>query len=167
MTARWILFLIAGFSISGCAFLDIGPRQKDPVNGTTYPATVPTRSLNEAPTAESFVGPGIEGLYAELQADAARVKSGLCGYGIKPHPSKGRLAPYTRYQSPETPANPAAFNIRQIVIKFVEGSAVRLRDGQLQQVKETDAVGTRERLARAGLEPDDVLRDFDCIQQSR
>ena len=115
------------------------------------PAQTPVRPFSEAPTADNFIAPGLEGLYAELRKDTQRDVPEL------------QLAAYTPYKSPDTPPNPAAYNIRQIVVKFVEGSAVRLRNGELQQVQETDALQTRGRLPRAGLEPADVQRDLIAI----
>ncbi len=165
MTMRWILLLIVGLSVSGYVFFGVGLKKSGIVNNTTYPVSETIRSLNKPPP-ENFVTPGIQGLYAELRKDTAWGKKGICGLKSNSRPSGTQLAPYTRYQSPDTPANPVAFNIRQIVIKFVEGTAMRLRDGQLQQVKETDAVEMRERLTRAGLESDEVQRDLTAFNKA-
>jgi hypothetical protein len=115
------------------------------------------RSLADAPSPENYVAPGIEGLYAQLAGGKSPKP------GAKPLPPRVKLAPYTRYEPRETPPDLGAFNLRQIVVKFTEGSAVRLRGKQLQRVDEAEAVETAPRLGRAGLEPADVareLRDF-------
>jgi len=118
------------------------------------PTQVSVRPLSEAPTAENFIAPGLEGLYAELRKDTQQDETEL------------QLASYTPYKSPDTPPNPAAYNIRQIVVKFVEGSAVRLRNGELQRVEETFALQTRGRLPRAGLEAAGVQRDLIAISDA-
>jgi hypothetical protein len=106
--------------------------------------------LEIEPIPYDFVAPGIEGLYADLRRDAER------GYPERPE----KLALYEPYETPDTPPDESAFNLRQIVVKFAEGSAVRLRSGRLERADDTESLDTADRLARYGLEPGNVINDL-------
>lgn len=106
----------------------------------------PPPSLEGAPKPQYFVAPGIEGVYAQLR---------------KPSRTKDvPLKPYEPYGSIATPADPSKFNVRQVVVKFVEGSGVRLREGALVVSAEPAATESAARLPRAGLEPGMVQADL-------
>jgi hypothetical protein len=115
------------------------------------PLILPTptpRRLEDAPPPEHFIAPGIEGVYAQLRS--------FKGKNLK----EVKLKPYEPYRSPKTPPDPSRFNIRQIVLKFIEGSGVRLRDGALVVSEEPTATETRVRLTRIGLEPARVASEL-------
>ena len=105
------------------------------------------------PSPEHYIAHGIDGVYAQL-------RGGKHEPGAKPRPPRKKLKRYTRYENRETPPHPGVYNLRQIVVKFVEGSSVRLRRKQLRRVDEVDARETASRLARAGLEPENVRREL-------
>ncbi len=113
----------------------------------------PTRSMEQAPAPERYIAPGIEGVYAQLRQSKTRYK-------------EVKLQAYEPYRNPVTPADPARFNLRQIVVKFVEGSGVRLREDKLVVSEEPAAVETRARLGRSGLEPSMVAADLARITDS-
>lgn len=116
--------------------------------------------LEKAPAAEFYVDKGVSGLFAQLRS-ADNVQ---CGTATE-KPANPEQARYSPYVSPDTPADPRRFNLRQIVIKLVEGSAVRLRNGELQQVADVGAVDKEQRLPRSGLSDADVLRDLEAINK--
>jgi len=103
--------------------------------------------LQGGPKPDFYIAPGVEGIYAQLRTPSR----------TRPVP----LAPYEPYRSPATPADPTKFNTRQIVVKFVEGSAIRLRENALVVSGEPTATETSSRLARASLEPPMVQADLD------
>ena len=100
--------------------------------------TAESRRLTDLPDAQSFVAPGMDGLYSALAADPAG------------EPRSG-LEPYVSYTSPDTPADPAFFNIAQIVVKFVEGSSVGLDGAKLVVTREVKDPANVDRLRRAGV----------------
>jgi serine protease len=104
----------------------------------------PERSLENSPVPDYFIKPGISGIYSKLRT------------GAGDRTVARRLVPYQSYATPATPSDPSKYNIRQIVVKFVEGSAIRLRNGALAVSSEPEAIKTRARLSRAGLEPQTV-----------
>ena len=141
----------------------VAPTPRRPPRADTAPqvpvATAPP-SLDDAPPPENFVAPGLAGLYAELRRAEAANRGRRPPRPLRPEP----LAPYERYQSPETPADARYFAIGQIVVKFIEGSGVRKRDGTL--VGSGAEADVRSRLARSGLEPsavDEELATFNKI----
>ena len=106
----------------------------------------PPRSLKDAPPPQNFIAPGIEGIYAQLR-----------------RPSRFRdapLQPYEAYQNYPTPPDASKFNLRQIVVKFVEGSAVRFRKDSLLVSADPADTDTSARLGRVGLEPAIVAEDL-------
>lgn len=107
--------------------------------------------LELTPIPHDFVVKGMEGLYADLRRDAE--KEG-------PPKTPEKLVPYEPYKSPDTPADQSVFNLRQIVVKFAEGSAVRLRSGSLERAEDPDSLDTADRLQRYGLEPENVAQDL-------
>ncbi len=107
----------------------------------------PTRSMEQAPAPERYIAPGIEGVYAQLRQSKTRYK-------------EVKLNPYEPYRSPVTPPDASRFNLRQVVVKFVEGSGVRLREDRLVVSEEPAAVETRPRLGRSGLEPSMLAADL-------
>lgn len=121
--------------------------------GTVIFPPQPVRRFDQAPPPERYIQPGIEGVYQQLRT--------FEGSGYKEVP----LQPYEPYHSPVTPADPALFHIRQIVVKFVEGSGVRLREGNLVVSQEPGATETRSRLGRMGLEPAMVAADLKLFNQ--
>jgi serine protease len=152
MITRWILGLILWISIFGNLAVARDIKKGDGVNSSTFnPTTPPIRSLTNLPAPENFIAPGIKGIYAELQ-NANDKKLNLCGSRRLRESPRAVLKPYTPYQTPNTSANPAMFNTRQIAIKFVEGSGVQLRAGKLQLAKK--AVGVE------ALEPLEVQQDL-------
>lgn len=129
---------------------DVGPVVLPPP--ITLPAQLPPpeqpRNLQSAPPPQFFMARGIEGVYAYLRS-------------MESSPTKAqRLRVYEPYGNPATPADASKFNLRQIVVKFVEGSAVRLRDGALAASTEPAAIESSARLARIGLEPVAVQADL-------
>lgn len=136
----------------------VGTPQPGPVVGTPSVRIVippqdapaidltPPPRLEGAPPPQYFVAPGIEGVYAQLRRPSR----------MKEVP----LAPYERYGGIATPADPSKFNVRQVVVKFVEGSGVRLREGTLVVAAEPAATESAARLPRAGLEPAMVQADL-------
>jgi serine protease len=102
------------------------------------PSAAESRRLTDLPDAETFVAPGIEGLYDLLAADP-------------PAEPRSDLEPYVSYTSPDTPADPEFFNIAQIVVKFVEGSSVRLDGAKLVVTGEVKNRANADRLRRAGV----------------
>jgi serine protease len=113
--------------------------------------------LELAPLPHDFIEPGIEGLYAELRRGAEQDGN------EETRPEK--LVPYEPYKSPDTPPDESAFNLRQIVVKFAEGSAVRLRSGVLQRSEDPESLDTAARLSRFGLEPEHVTTDLLRLQR--
>lgn len=110
------------------------------------PADAPRR-LNDLPDPQSFIAPGLTGLYTALEAAPAR------------RPARA-LAPYVAYTSPDTPADPKHFNLQQIVVKFAEGSGLRLRNTELVVDRRALAGDAGARLGRADLEPAQVESDL-------
>jgi len=163
--ARRVLCLAVALSLAGCD-LHGSDNHAHAVKGKTVPQNLRIRSLADAPTAENYVAPGIKGLDAQLRARATRTRSGACPSTVKFHTPKAKLARYTPYKSPTTPPDPGAFNIRQIVIKFVEGSGVRLRGHYLLQEKGDGATDARARLARSGIENPEVLRELRLFKKA-
>src|SRR5438128_10214 len=96
-------------------------------SGWSAPAPA-SRRLTDLPESQAWIAPGLKGLFASLfdswtAAHASELQS--------------KLAPYTPYTSPDTPADAAHFNIAQIVVKFVEGCSVRLDGAKLVVTEET------------------------------
>lgn len=113
------------------------------------------QSLDNPPAAEFFADPGLEGIYARLRKTEPKLTAGL--------------AFYVPYENRQTTADKSKFNLRQIVVKFVEGSSVRLRKGRLEVSTEPQAVDTQKRLGRRGLEPGNITNDiayFEKLVQS-
>ena len=137
--------LVACLAVWNCV-LQAANSQED-VHGV-----MPDRSLDRAPLPTVFINPGLTGIYERLQAEAAAKK-----------PAKVQaLQRYVAYSSPETPPDRTKFNTQQIVVKFVEGSAVRLLDGSLvvsKSQEEQDEV----RLARSGLSLKAVTQNLDAF----
>jgi hypothetical protein len=126
------------------------------------PGLVPNRVLDLPPIPSVFINPGLTGIYEQLRAEAAADKSeGLVApFVVRTGSTVHNVQRYVRYTSPETPPDRIKFNTQQIVVKFVEGSAIRLGDGVLLVSKsrdEQDAV----RLARSGLSPKNVTSNLD------
>lgn len=107
--------------------------------------TTAPRRLTDLPDPQAFVAPGVQGLYASLAA-------------APPTEPRSELAPYVPYTSPDTPADPALFNIAQIVVKLVEGSSVRLDGAKLLVTGEVKDPANADRLSRAGVELRTVRR---------
>lgn len=61
------------------------------------------------------------------------------------------LEPYVRYSTPQTPADPAGYNVAQIVVKFVEGSSIRLNGAALVVTREVTDPSNADRLSRSGV----------------
>jgi hypothetical protein len=74
-----------------------------------FPPQTP-RNFAQAPPPERYIQPGIQDVFARLRAFKSK---GL---------TEVKLNPYEPYRSPVTPPDPAHFYLRQIVVKFVEGS---------------------------------------------
>lgn len=114
------------------------------------------RPRTDLPEPQSFVAPGVHGLYASLGAAGEGSDRGTVvpGIGITP-PGEARsgFAPYVAYTSPDTPADAALYNIAQIVVKLVEGSSVRLDGAGLVVTSEVKDPTNADRLNRAGVEP--------------
>lgn len=121
-----------------------------PADAPAIDLTPPPR-LENAPQPEYFVAPGIQGIYAQLRKPA-RFKD-------------VKLAPYEPYRSPATPADASKFNLKQVVVKFVEGSGVRLREGELVMSAEPAAIESRERLSRAALDPESVQAELAAFNE--
>ena len=102
------------------------------------PSPAESRRLTDLPDAETFIAPGIQGLYDSLAADP-------------PAEPRSDLEPYVSYTSPDTPADPEFFNIAQIVVKFVEGSSLRLDGAKLVVTREVKSRANADRLRRAGV----------------
>lgn len=100
----------------------------------TAPAAVPRR-LVDLPEPEFFVAPGASGIFAALAAN-----------GLDDPPAT--LAPYVPYSSPETPADPARFNLAQIVVKLVQGANVRIDGSRLAVTRAVRTSVIRTRTAR-------------------
>jgi hypothetical protein len=118
-----------------------------------------------SPAPQDFVRPGLaDGIYSQLRAEAQVTPTRL-GVPIRRPPRP--LAPYQPYATPPTEADSSKFNLRQIVVKFVEGSAIRLRGEALVVSSEPDALETQPvRLGRSHLEPQDVqvqLNQFNAL----
>jgi hypothetical protein len=155
MTLRpWIaVCFIAGLSIQSAM-----PQSSRP------PVSLPVqeaRQLNEAPPPTAFVRPGLTGIYAQLRADAnskttSNGPTGRGHIGRQPHPP----VRYIPYATPPTPPDPNRFNIKQIVVKFVEGSSIRLREKKLVVSKEQQATATQNRLVRTGLTSKTLTQDL-------
>lgn len=126
------------------------PTEQPPV---VFVPSQPRRFEQAPPPPERYVQPGIEGLYAQLRAYRGKGRD----------PKLGRYQPYT---SPATPPDPTRFRTRQIVVKFVEGSGVRLREGNLVVSEEPAAIETRERLTRNGVEPQTVAADLEVFKRA-
>src|SRR5262249_37669972 len=125
----------------------LAPKQLSVQPPTFFFPSQPVRNFAQAPPPERYIQPGIQGVYAQLRA--------FKGKGL----TELKLKPYEPYHSPVTPPDPAHFYLRQIVVKFVEGSGVRLRAGNLVVSEEPAATETRARLGRFGLEPAMVAAD--------
>jgi serine protease len=111
------------------------------------PAQTPRR-LRKLPDAQSFLEPGVQGLYASLAAETCdRAPDGL--------------RPYARYSSPDTPADPDLHNIVQIVVKLVEGSSIRLEGTALVVTRAAKDPSNADRLRRSGLKKAGVRRHVD------
>jgi hypothetical protein len=101
----------------------VRPAVSAPVQGKSAAPAQRLQSLENPPPAEFFIDPGLEGIYARLR---------------KAEPASAtELAPYTPYENRQTTADKSKFNLRQIVVKFVEGAkapgASRSRAGQCHQ----------------------------------
>lgn len=122
-------------------------RPPDPVSENaswSAPTTVPRR-LTDLPDAEALLAPDMGGVYSSLAADPSGEP-------------RSDLEPYVAYNSPDTPADPALFNIAQIVVKLVEGSSVRLDGAKLVITREVKDPANVDRLSRAGVELRTVRR---------
>lgn len=139
----------------------VGPINVPPVlpGGERPPSRLPAqppRSLANPPDPQSFIAPGAVGLY-----------------GAMPRPAREpvRLSPYAPYASPETPADPARFNIQQIVVKFAEGSSLRLNGSRLSVSVDAKSGENRSRLLRSGVDAAIVRRQVasfnDLVGRSR
>jgi serine protease len=111
------------------------PRPEPPSWSASTPAP---RRLTDLPDPESFVAPGEQGLYATIAVDA-------------PGELRSGLTPYVPYATPDTPPDPELFNIAQIVVKFVEGSSVRLDGATLVVTRAVKEPVNIERLKRSGV----------------
>lgn len=129
--------------LSSCTKTGVSPRGD---GGADLPRKA--HDIDRPADQQQFVAPGMEGLIPALRA-------------APPAPRDG-LAAYQPYTAPRTTADPSRFRIRQIVVKFVEGSGVRLRDGELQALPAAENT-TRSRLSRRGLEPAAVTADLAAI----
>ena len=109
------------------------------------PEAVPRR-LTDLPDTQSFVAPGMEGLFATMVAST------------EDEPPSG-LEPYRPYTSPDTPADSTLFNIAQLVVKLVEGSGVRLDGLKLALTRDAEDSANIDRLSRAGLEVSTLRRN--------
>jgi subtilisin family serine protease len=118
-----------------------------PVNETPFlrTSTAGPRRLTDLPDAETFLAPGMEGLYSSLAADP-------------PGEPRSDLEPYVAYNSPDTPPDPEIFNIAQIVVKLVEGSCVRLDGRKLIVTPDVKEPANVDRLRRAGVKHQTVRR---------
>src|SRR5262245_6946014 len=130
-----------------------------PVNETPFlrTSTPEPRRLTDLPGAETFLAPGLEGLYSSLAADP-------------PGEPRSDLEPYVAYNSPDTPPDPTIFNIAQIVVKLVEGSCVKLDGGELIITPDVKKPANVNRLRRAGVELRTVRRqvnDFNSVVAGR
>ena len=161
MVVSPIVYGAVALSLLTCGSLGGEPRSRAVVS---EPPIV--RPLAEAPPPENFVAPKVTGLFAQLRARAVQEPGEACPSTVKSPRANKRLAPYTPYESPRTHADPAAFNLRQVVLKVVEGSSVRLRGRQLRQVKTPDAADALERLARSGLEGAAVPRELGSLNRA-
>ena len=130
------------------------------------PVRIPieNRPINLSPTPVTFVSPGLTGIYSLLRADAAASPTAPAppARPVRPGPVLA-LARYVPYASPATPPDASKFNIGQIVVKFVEGSAIRLRNGALVASTEPAALRTQSRLGRSGLEPAAVITELQAF----
>jgi hypothetical protein len=104
---------------------------------------------------QHYIAPGITGLYARLQASEARSRTGRF-----PNAKPGPLKPYQPYRNPDPRVEVGAVNVAQIVVKFVEGSGVRLNDGKLQVVADPSALETSDRLSRQDISIEQVRDDL-------
>jgi hypothetical protein len=146
---EWLAALAATGVAAGLAACAVVPQPGDTVQ---FPVPAP-RDLSQPPDAQNFVAPGLNGVYATLRESPA-------------DPPREGLVPYSPYTSIYTPADPDRFNVRQIALKFVEGSGVRLRQGRLQPglAPEASADATRVRLDRTGLDAVAVTADIATLQ---
>jgi hypothetical protein len=153
------LWIAVGF-IAGLSVAAMPQSPKPPVSLPAQEA----RQLNEAPPPTAFVRPGLTGLYTQLRtgANGKATSNGPTGRGHivrQPHPR----VRYVPYATPPTPPDPNRFNIKQIVVKFVEGSSIRLREKKLVVSKEQQATATRDRLVRTGLNSKRLAADVEAF----
>ena len=136
---------------------DITAERPDIVRGPDIgrDVTGPIRTASDLPrpngeSAPITVAPGISGLVAQLDRPPKPIRR-----GSRP----ARLSPFPLPPAPLTAPDPQRFNPNQIVIKFRDGAPVRL--GAAAFVVEPGSAGdTAYRLARAGLEPQQVTTDI-------
>lgn len=130
---------IVGSAITGVDGTIVIRRPVLPGESAWKAPKTPSRRLTDLPEPESFIAPGLQGLYASLAA-------------APPAELPTKLVPYVRYASPNTPADASLFNIAQIVVKFVEGSAIALKGVEVVVSRELEQAANAERLRRAGVE---------------
>lgn len=150
--ARWAGILLTAAAMFMTACVPIPPRGDTGKAPSWIGAEMVERSLDRAPDAQQFIAPGIEGLFAELR-NAAPVE-----------PAPGSLKPYVPYTKVDTPADPKRFNLRQIVLKLAQGSAVRLRNDRLALAPDVSTPSHTRRLERFGITPTEVQGDIDSLQ---
>src|SRR5712691_2112932 len=153
---RSLLLMAAAFALFAAS--PLMAQQPTPEDATPRPRVTPTPDrtpvvpvvppLERVAKTEFFMQRRMQGIFAELRLPA------------KPPRRPRTLTAYRRYDSRRSPANAALFNIRQIVVKFVEGSSIRLKEGTLAVSTDPAALETRARLARQGLEPQNVTAEL-------
>ena len=140
----------------------VGVPAVPPFDTTWKPARPALPSVEDGAPPERYIAPDIRGLYARLQAEEADPR------GHRVPPKVQRLKPYQPYQNPVTRDEANAINRKQVVVKFAEGTGVRLRDGKLQMSTEASAQETRARLARtSGQVRQDLVAMTAAIAQAR
>jgi hypothetical protein len=128
--------------------------------------TATTVPINQSHIPQFYIRPGLTGIYAQLEAEAQHRPGPGPFRNLGPTIPTRVLAPYQPYATPQTPPEASKFNLRQIVVKFVEGSAIRLRNDELVISASADAQETRPmRLGRSGLEPQDVDAELSLFNQ--
>lgn len=114
-----MLLLLVVLLLPGCEIkkAETKPPQKEvkPPNKTGG-VFIPAEQTNQ-----DFIEPGVTGLYDELRK-------------IKIPEGTIKLKPYVKYRDIETPADEHACNIHQIVVKFIEGSNIRIVDEQVRKL---------------------------------
>jgi hypothetical protein len=109
------------------------------------------RRLTDLPDPQSFVEPGFDGIFAMLAADP-------------PGPPPDGLAPYVAYSSPNTPADPARYNIDHVVVKITEGATVAVSGAALAIAAPTPVSdGRRQRLGLASVMLKREVAEFNAV----